>query len=171
MKKNNSIYYLIVLSLFLILKLLYTILETSDLYFILKPVSNIIKVITGEQYYITDEHSFFFEKIKITIDKSCSGINFLLITFVMTSFLVIKKSRFNTNMTINIIICLFISYIYTILINSSRIYTSIILESNLQVYLGSITHEVIGTITNLTALILFFTVIEHIQKNEKFIKP
>jgi exosortase K len=95
----------------------------------------------------------------VTINKSCSGFNFFILSFVLFSTLTIGYLKNNNQKVFSIILSLFGAYFLSILANSSRIYSSIILQEKLQLLTSlnaSIIHESIGIINNLTFLIVAY---------------
>ncbi|WP_107039144.1 exosortase K [Brumimicrobium mesophilum] len=162
-RNKNILFYLTALGIFILLKLLYTLSETSDLLFILSPTNKIIELITGSQATFIIGEGYFYDKLNIIIDKSCSGFNFWLLCFLMLSFLSIKYFTSSLVKALMLLISFVGAYIFTVLVNSSRIFTSIIIEKKFHSLPNqSVIHEGIGIITNLTFLILIYLAVEKI---------
>lgn len=127
MKINtNSIYYLFIAIVFLALKTFYTAASTDNLYFILYPTNFCIELISGSTAFYTNENGFFYSNLNFVINKSCSGFNFWIISFVMLSFLglsVLKKNKERITLLFSVFI---ISYLSTLFVNASRIAVAIL---------------------------------------------
>lgn len=171
--KQNFFYYFFLAVMFLLLKILYKQTETSDLKLLLEPTSKSIGFLTGRTYYFTSTKGYFFEELNVTINKSCSGFNFFILSFVLFSTLAISYLKNNIQKVSSIILSLLVAYSLCILANTSRIYSSIILQEKLQHLTSldaSILHESIGIINNLTFLIVayYFTekLLIKLQPNE-----
>lgn len=134
------------------------IATSEDLAFLLYPTSNLVSFLTGFKSVYIEQNGYFFQGLNILIDKSCSGFNFWLICFFMLSFLTIN---FFKNKLLAILISLVSGYLFSVLVNSSRIFTLIILQNqNSSFTNNSIIHESVGVITNLTFLILIYLIVE-----------
>ena len=173
-RNRNMPYYLIAAGLVVLLKYLFTIAENDSLFFLLKPTDKFIEVLTGTKAVYLANSGYYHEKLNIIIDKSCSGYNFWLICFVMLTYLFLKYSDKNMRKFLAIPIALFISYLLTLFVNTSRIFASIIIQNqtkSIQENWQHIIHESIGIITNLTFLIIAYYITEkyinHRQQHAK----
>jgi len=124
---KNTIYYFLTASIFLLLKTIYTFTETSDLMFLLKPISFLVSWITNAPAKFS-ELGCYHQNLNILIDKSCSGFNFWGICFVMLSFLGIKSLNLRQLQVLILAIALIFAYIFTIFVNTSRIVISLVLD-------------------------------------------
>lgn len=159
--KQNIAFYIIALGIFILLKLLFASSETNDLIFLLSPTNKIVELLSGSPATFISGEGYFYENFNIIIDKSCSGFNFWLLCFVMLSFLTIKNFNKSWKKGLAMTASFVIAYIFTILVNSSRIFASIIIEKQFNsLTFHSIIHESIGIITNLTFLILIYLMVE-----------
>lgn len=162
-KTSNLFYYAVVIIIFLILKLVNTMTITNDLFFLLKPTTACIELLTGSIATYSSNNGYYFEQLNFLIDKSCSGFNFWLLCFLMFSFLGLKYTLKPYHKIAIVPISLFLSYIATIGINTSRIYSSIILQSKIQNHFEveyAIIHEAIGVATHLSFLIIIYLITE-----------
>jgi len=171
---RNMPYLLITMGLVIMLKYLFTIAENDSLFFLLKPTDKFIEILTGTKSVYLTNSGYYHEKLNIIIDKSCSGYNFGLICFVMLTYLFLKYSDKNMRKFLAIPIALFISYLLTLFVNTSRIFASIIIQNqtqNMPENWQHIIHESIGIITNLTFLIIAYYITEkyinHRQQHAK----
>lgn len=120
-------YYVLIISA--LLKLFYMKASTGSLLFILRPVNRIICLVTASRSVFSADKGYYNSDLNIIINKSCSGFNFMLICFVMTSFSIIPYAK---NKGIKILIhplLLCLSCLLTIFVNSSRILLSLAVGS------------------------------------------
>jgi len=166
MKTSQSIIYaLFLVILFLILKVLFIYCQTTDLKVLLFPISTLIEWMTGSAFHYGYDKVFYFEQLHITINKSCSGFNFFLLSFLLLSFLTLKNCTLHRSKILFLLVSFFSAYLITILANTSRIYCSIVLQKKLHTLLKldvSIIHESIGIVNNLFFLITTFYLFEKI---------
>lgn len=168
-RKNNP-FILVAGAVFILLKISYKYVSTQDLLFLLKPVDKIVgSLLNSHAQYIPDV-GFYHERWNITIDKSCSGFNFMLLTFVLFVFLLVPYFERAIYKTTALIWAFFGAYLVTIFTNSCRIYVSIIVQNQTSSIFPSqqhIIHEVIGIATNLCFLILTFFALHHFLHKTK----
>ena len=163
-------YLLITMGLVILFKYLFTIADNDSLFFLLKPTDIFIEILTATKSVYLANSGYYHEKLNIIIDKSCSGFNFWLICFVMLIYLFLKYSDKNLRKFLAIPIALFISYLLTLFVNTSRIFASIIIQNqtkSIQENWQHIIHEAIGIITNLTFLIIVYYITEKYIKHRQ----
>ena len=91
MQINKNIpYYLVAVGLFILLKFGYTVADNNDLAFLLKPTNKLVGVLTGSHSVYLANNGYYYEKLNILIEKSCSGFNFWLLCFLLFTYLLIK---------------------------------------------------------------------------------
>ena len=179
MSHNRNIsFYLVVGFVFIVLKYWFTTTDTNDFYFLLKPISKFLNVVSGYNAVYSPQSGFHYDDLNIVIDKSCSGFNFWLISFLAFSFVSIKNLQKTKAKLISIPLMFIGSYVFSILVNTSRILISILVQSKtVLIFEGhqSVIHEAIGVVTNLTFLILAYLLIDITlskkQRNANFIEP
>jgi len=163
-------FYLAIIGLFILFKFLYRSADNNLLLFLLKPTSQIVSFLTGSSYVYSADSGFYYNSLNIIIEKSCSGFNFLLISFCATAFLFIKHTDNLIFKLIAIPTSLIVAHLLTILVNSARIFASIIVQQQANIFLPSrphlIIHEIIGVTTNLSFLIVFYYVLEKLLANK-----
>ncbi|MEL6718581.1 MAG: exosortase K [Bacteroidota bacterium] len=163
---KNIIYYLLLASLFFLLKLVYAMADTGDLMLFLYPVDQIIGVLLNSDSTYDISFGYYHESLQIIIDKSCSGFNFYLIAFIVFAYLGLKYTKKHSQKILMLFVSLIVAYVFTIMVNSSRIYTSIILERQIP-FQSDFLHQGIGILTNLTFLILAYFLLESYLTNKK----
>lgn len=172
---KNIPYFFTAIGLFILLKFGFTLAENNDLIFLLKPTDKLVGFLTGSKSIFITGSGYFHEHLNIIIDKSCSGFNFCILCFLLFTFLTVKYFDKTLNKILTIPAALIGAYLLTIFVNSFRIFTSIVVQTqtkDILLYQQHILHEAIGVITNLTFLILAYVLIEklliHKRTNEKF---
>ncbi len=107
------------------LKLFYTNCQTEDLKLFLKPVSMVVSFFTGASYHYSAETGYLFPSLQISIEKSCSGVNFFVMAFCMVSISVLPFYKTAVRKFLAIAGFTFGAFFFTILANSSRIIIAI----------------------------------------------
>lgn len=160
MKTKLYIFYNLILSLVIFAKIAYTQATNDTLIFILKPLSTIVSFILNSDFVYTNTSGYYFEHLNITIDKSCSGINFWIISFTMFSVSILKVTRTNLWRSISIIGVLIASFIFTLFANTSRILTAIFLSNQIEKNYTWL-HQAEGVFIYTTLLILTYSIFNH----------
>lgn len=162
-------YYLTTAGLFILLKFGFTLADNNDLTFLLKPTDKLVGVLTGSQSVYISDSGYFHEHLNIIIDKSCSGFNFLILCFFLLACLTVKHFDKSLQKILTLPTSLFVAYVLTIFVNTSRIFVSIVVLSHTKsVFFNHqhIIHEAIGIITNLFFLLLAYILIEKFLINK-----
>lgn len=169
-ENKNIAYYLFTIILFIIFKFAFTFADNDNLTFLLRPTNNFVELLTGSQSVYHSDNGYFHDELNILIDKSCSGFNFWLLSFLMLTFLALKHFDKHIYKALVIPTMLILAYFLTLFVNSSRIFTSIIIQNQTNHLLNNgqhIIHEAIGVITNLSFLILAYFITEKLLLNRK----
>lgn len=175
LKIKNPTYYVLAIGIFILLKFAFTFSNNSNLAFLLKPTNRLVGILANSPSVYSPEKGYFHESLNIIIDKSCSGFNLWVLTFLMLSFLFLKYAEKKFQRVLVIPASLALAYIITVFVNVSRIYISIVTQSQINPFLSEnqqpILHEAIGVITNLTFLILiYFTIDKYLNKKQNHAK-
>jgi exosortase K len=167
---KNLPYYLISFGILVLLKFGYTFANNNDLIFLLKPTDKILGLLMGSQSVYQSESGFLHENLNIIINKSCSGFNFLVLSFLLFTYLTVKHLKNHLQKLLSFPIALIGAYLLTIFVNTSRIFTSIVVQNqNKSFFLNQqhLVHEAIGVITNLSFLILAYLLIDNLLTNKR----
>lgn len=167
---KNTILYLLLASIFLLLKLFYIQADNSSLAFLLNPTSFSIELVTGSNSVFIPERGFFHKDLNILIDKSCSGFNFWMLCFTLFSFMIIQSRLFKMKFFILPTI-LFITYLLTLLTNTSRILIAIQMQTSLSALSSKTTHEAQGSFVYVFFFILFYLILHFIFLKDSYEKP
>lgn len=162
--KNNIIWFGICFLIFATLKYLFRCMDVDYIRFLIFPTSIILEIVTGAKAVYEDGAGYFYSDLNIIIDKSCSGFNFLLISFLMTAFIFLRQTF--TKKWIVIPLSFAIAYLITIIANVSRItgYLAIMRGSLPQLLDAndSWLHQAEGVFVYLFFLILLYFILNHI---------
>ncbi len=177
MQTNKNIpYYLTSVGLFILLKFGFKFADNNDLIFLIKPTDKLVGLFTGSHSVFLSDRGYFHEYLNIIIDKSCSGFNFWVLCFLLIIYQTVKYFDKTLSKILTIPAALIGAYILTILINTSRIIASIIVQEQAIHFLPErphlILHEAVGIVINLTFLVLTYLLIEklfiHKRHHAKF---
>lgn len=106
-------------------KLFYANSSAADLRLFLAPVSQLIAFLTGASYQYSADIGYLFPQLHITIERSCSGVNFFIMAFCMVSISTLPFYQDIRSKGLALISWTFLAFALTILANSSRILIAI----------------------------------------------
>jgi len=174
LSKENYPYYLTALGLFVLLKLGFTVADNDSMAFLLRPINSAIELLTGSKAIYFPDKGFYHERLDVLIDKSCSGFNYLLLSFVMLVFLTVKYTTKQISKACMVPVSMLAAYVLTIFANTSRIFISIVIEHKNIHFLQehqAVLHEAIGVLTYLSFLVLTYLLTEkYLIKTNKHAK-
>ena len=161
MKKDISIlYYSVLFLFFIVMKLMYTKMDNSDLHFLLNPTHAIVTLLTGSTAIFCMDKGFFFENLNIAIDKSCSGFNFWILSFIMLSYVCVSFYKTNKSKLLAILVLFAITFFTTIFVNTSRIMVAIFILKTFPKSMNyTWLHQMQGIFIYLSFLILLYITI------------
>ncbi len=168
---KNIIYYLTAIGLFILLKFGFTFADNNDLTFLLEPTDKFVELLTGSKSVYISDSGYYHEHLNIIIDKSCSGFNFWILCFLLFSYLAVKYFDKPIQKKLTLPTSLFVAYVLTIFVNTSRIFVSILVHSQIKsIFMNHqhIIHEAIGITTNLTFLILAYVLFEKLLTYKRY---
>lgn len=168
---KNIPYFLTAVGFFILLKFGFTLADNNDLTLLLKPTDKFVGLLTGSQSVYISDNGYFHEHLNIIIDKSCSGFNFWILCFLLFAYLTVKHFDKSIQKSLSLPTSLFVAYVLTIFVNTSRIFVSIVVQSQTKsIFLNHqhIIHEAIGITTNLTFLILAYVLIEKFLTHKRY---
>jgi exosortase K len=158
-------YFSLALGIGLFIKYFYAIATNEQLRFILFPVHVLVELQTGHQGIFSLEQGYIFANLNTCIDKSCAGLNFLAIAFLMSSFTIIKKIKQKEYFPFIIPILLVISFFVAIFANTSRILIALLSLRFLPTFARQPWfHEAQGAFVFVSTLVLFYLFIIYLTK-------
>lgn len=170
MQPKNTPFYFLALAIFLLLKVGYKFTDNDDLLFLLYPTDWLVGLLTGSASVYTPENGFFHGRLNMVVDKSCAGFNYWVLSFLLFTYLAVNHLKNNKEKASALFFALLGAYFFTIFVNASRIFVTIIVQPKTQHLLPNhqhLVHEAIGVVTNLTFLVLAYMLLEKILKRKQ----
>jgi exosortase K len=171
---KNLFYYAFGILIFLGLKFSYTQMDANGLLFLIAPTDWFVSLMVGEKGYYVDSIGYFHKDLNIVVEKSCSGFNFLILSFITCYFLCIQFVNKTWLKWMLLPFSFLLGYILTIFVNTSRICTAILVQQSTSTpKIGGWFHEAQGTFIYLFFLLSFYKTAHYFltkysKKNEKF---
>lgn len=163
--RSNLIYYIPGALLLLVFKWFVSIADAGNLDFILKPTTLWVSLLTGLDFIAMDTIGYVNHEIQAAINVSCSGANFMIITFAVTFFLFLHVIHNKTLRILWLPISIAIAYCSTIIVNGMRIALSIYML-NLEFYNNWLTydrlHRILGIGIYITATYLLYLILNNL---------
>ena len=153
-------YYCITALIFISLKFAFAAAENVHLTFLTLPSSKAVSMVTHSSGEFDSAMGFIHKDIGITIDKSCSGFNFLMLCFIVFQFRLMGLLRGRMTKVLSIPLVLLLSYFLTVFANSSRILSSIWLNRVLPIQYEWL-HEAEGAFVYLFLFVSFYVASNH----------
>jgi exosortase K len=135
------------------LKWWYRDATVDDLWFVLRPVATVVGLLSGEPWTLVVGEGYVFPGLHMLIDRSCSGINFLVIATASFAFLLLHRADAGCAAPLLALLSTGGAYLLTVLVNSGRILTLIGLQ-RLELPISPVMHEAIGAFYFLAGLML-----------------
>ncbi|MDX2304792.1 MAG: exosortase K [Microscillaceae bacterium] len=160
--KKNIFLYFILLAGLILAKLYHREASNLDLGWILYPTVWLVTFFSGVVFELSAEGGFVDTSQMLIIDKSCSGMNFMLICICVLSFTYLPRLPWKPAY-----FCIFLglSYGFTVLVNACRIIQAIWLREKFENQLPfkpEVIHEMQGILVYVFFLILFFLISRYI---------
>lgn len=121
----NLIFYIIAGIFVLSLKVFYSNCNSTDILFVLYPVTKLVEIFWGIGFYFENLMGYCSYDYSIVIGKGCSGINFYIILFSMLMFSFIGHFKRIITKIAGFLFFILVSYVLTIVVNFFRITGSI----------------------------------------------
>ncbi len=161
--KDNWIFYLLTILAALAMRYFSRITDSDALLWILAPTTRWAGILGGIHFEYLPHMGYVNHFYRFLIAPSCSGIRFMMITFLMLIFSFIHKFSSNRAKTFWFGISAVFSYLFTIFVNGIRITTAIYLPIPLE-KAGLLTgllnpdrlHTLIGTVVYFSSLCVFY---------------
>ncbi|MGB3180424.1 MAG: exosortase K [Cyclobacteriaceae bacterium] len=169
LSRTHLVYLGLASMVFIGLKLLFRQAGLSFFHFLLVPVDFLVSMLSGSDSSFIPGTGYYHEAPGFTIDKSCSGYNLWLLSFVMLTYLMVRYAKSHSRMFMAIPYALLVTYGFTVIANASRILISITFEPLAQAVSGvdqTFIHEGTGIATNLTFLILLYLLTEALLRSK-----
>jgi exosortase K len=168
---ENTAYYVTAALIFVLLKVGFTLSADNDLAFLLIPTDKLVGLLAGSRSVFIENAGYFHEKLNIIIGKTCSGFNFLLLSFLVFAWLAVKYFNKPLRKFLNIPIAFICACLLAVFVNASRIIASVALQNKIQFFFPgrlNLIHEAVGIITELMFLVLAYCLIENFLKQRGY---
>lgn len=162
-ESNNIPYYLAAFALFIVLKFSFAYADNDGVLFLTQPTNSVVSLITDSDARYSNEVGFYHEELNIVIDKSCSGFNFWILIFLIFLFTALKTIQAKRLKSLAFVLILIGAYLITIMVNSSRILTSMILNETVGNQYAWM-HQAEGAFIYFSFLILFYVLFNYSLK-------
>lgn len=134
-----------------------------------------VGIVSGAKSVYLPGIGYYFEQLNVVINKSCSGYNFWLLCFLMLSGVALNYYHSVFKKIVVLASSLILGYLFTVLVNSCRIITSIAVSNfnSILLFDKQLVHQITGVTTNLSFLIIIYLSVNHLlikKHNAKFIK-
>ncbi len=107
------------------LKYHYSNANSDDLNWILKPTACLVQAVTNMEFERITGEGYADHENRITIAPACSGVNFMIILFCLTAYTGLRKTMNLRDAIYWIVLGIVLSYSYTLIVNTIRIFVSI----------------------------------------------
>ena len=172
----NFIFYVAAAGMAAAMKIFYITAGTGQLQFMLKPVSQIVSLFYNTDFFFDSSLGYVGHQLGIAISKSCSGVNYMIIVFLVLVFSYIHYFKTVKSKIIYFAAAFPAAYLITILANTSRIILSIkVLDMGwlYHPFGEEAVHLATGIVTFagfliLSTLLLSITIRKGRKKNEEF---
>ncbi len=148
-----------VLLLAYLLKKYYSSADSQSLFWILAPTAHLVELFSGLTFVNEPGLGWFNQLHEVIIAPSCSGVNFLIIMFCMSSFQIIFSRYRGCALFILTGFAGLAGYVVTLVVNALRIWLSIILY-RADIYSGWLTpdalHRIAGVMLYYLILCFFY---------------
>jgi exosortase K len=135
---------------------------------LIRPVVQVVSILSGSTAACTQDNSYFFSSLNITIDVSCAGSNFLMLCFLLISALMFKQSASRYYFMFPLI-SLITAALSTPLVNTLRILAATAIQHLSNLFLPPrphyLIHQTTGILVNLMVLYLIYYFVSHSIKH------
>jgi exosortase K len=135
------------------LKWWYRTATVEQLGFVLTPVTTLIGLLSGSPGTFVPGQGHLFPEFGILIDRSCSGVNFLIITMAAFTFLWLRRVDGGCGRPFFVGFVVIGSWVLTVLANTGRILLMIHIQK-FGIHPGPTVHEALGAFFFLASLLL-----------------
>ena len=166
LKRITLIQLSVVLSVALGLKYFYSISSVNDLRWILAPTTFLVEVITGKQFRFESNAGYLSDDRTFLIALPCSGVNFLIIAFLMLTLGAIWREWPRAVRWRVLPIAAVVAYFATLVANATRIVIALWLQRVDLGYDYGDVHRIEGIVVYFGFLLLLFLGNERWSRSE-----
>lgn len=152
-RRSTIVLALLLLAFAFGLKWWYSTARLEDLGFMLRPVAELVRAVSNVPFQVDPDRGFLFPGLGIAIDRSCSGINFLVILVATLSLTILKQGNGGCARPLLAALTAGGAYLLAIVVNAGRILT-MAWAQHAGLHLSPRGHEAVGALFFLAALAL-----------------
>lgn len=160
---KNGLFYAIGLAIIFVTKYYYSKAGSDRLDWILAPTAHWVQFLSGISFEKIPHTGFVNHDHRFIITPACSGMNFIIIAFSTVFFSFIHRMEPVLKKLVWLPLCMVMSYVFTILVNSLRIIFSIYLLQ-LDIYNEWLTkekvHMMVGIVIYFISLLVIYVTID-----------
>ena len=151
------------------LKSFYSTASVNDLRWILAPTASLVELITSTHFEFESQAGYMSSDHTFLIAASCSGVNFLIISFVMLTLAKISRSWPRNIEWRFFPIAMLVAYLTTLLANTTRIVAALSLQKLEIGWLGrEEIHRLEGIFVYFGFLFLLFVASERMNLRKRY---
>lgn len=173
-KKYLFALYIIGLIIILGIKYIYSKASCAELDFILAPTARWVTLISGIGFTKQVDVGYINHSIRFIIAPSCSGVQFMLITFATLFFPFVHRTNSGRGGVCWLAGSFVLSYPFTVFVNGFRIMLSIYIPvyfDEWNIYANWLTperlHTIIGTVIYVTSLLAVYQLVRLVSRSKE----
>lgn len=152
-KRKTLVLGVLLLAAAFALKWWYRTATVEQMGFVLTPVTTLISLLSGSPSTFVAGQGHLFPELGVLIDRSCSGVNFLIITMAAFTFLWLRRVDGGCGRPFFVGFVIIGSWVLTVMANTGRILLMIHIQQ-FGFHLGPTVHEALGAFFFLASLLL-----------------
>jgi exosortase K len=148
------------------LKRHYADARADDLWWILRPTARLVGVMTDSAFVAVPGEGYVSRERLFVIEKSCAGVNFMIVAFGMVAFALFHHVRSGVSGTSVLAISLSASYAAAVLVNAARITIAMWLAEHrfTSAFTAAQVHRFEGIVVYFTALLLLYELLQGLER-------
>jgi exosortase K len=145
----------------------YAIARADDLRWILSPTAQVVGAMTGTAFRWQPQEGYFSRDRLFLIEKSCTGINFMVAAFGMLTFALLHRAGSGRSAARVLGVSLLASYLAVVLVNAVRIAIAIWLAAHpvaTSTFSAAAVHRVEGIVVYFGGLVLLYELAQRLDR-------
>jgi len=156
------------------LKYHYSHADSDDLNWILEPTACLVQATSGMSFERVKGTGYMDHENRLIIAPTCSGINFMIIVFCLSTYIGLKRITNIRTMIMWLLILIAASYSYTLIVNTIRINISIysLKHGLFQAWFSRETiHLIEGVVVYFVFLLIYYSFLKRITNVDSVKDP
>ena len=138
--------------------------DVADLAFLLRPTATAISLFTDAPWTLVPDKGHAFTTLGMIIDRSCSGITFLITAWATFTFLLLRRAPSVRSGILGSAVAGLAAYLLTLTVNTGRILAMVMLDQQ-GLALGTKQHEAFGAFYFIGALLAACLLLDRTIRN------